>query len=338
MMAIQRKYLLLGIGLAACVAAVVAPIYFSIQKPAAQVAPLAMRSAVVDRRFVSREDSSQRALSKSTSMRIDPVPISIRQRMKTAKDWYALAKEILPQAKTGDPEAQYVLFMTNRLCTLGLTDYFKKYDTLEKARQAAMQYDNRPLREVEARFQRCHGFYTDEAITLGDPWHWLQTATDAGYAPAQTQTARERLLQDQSKAFIRAGATPADAVAYLPPIGGDADPRELLAMAVQSADPEVLAEIGSLQHLLNPQQPRDTVHINSAAWMYVACQRGADCSVFGPASLTNCGPNDGQCTPVPERFLAQVNYNWAPVQEKVNEINAALNAKQWDKLGLTPIG
>jgi hypothetical protein len=336
--AIQQKHLILGIGLAACVAAVVAPRYFSIQKPVAQLAPSATRSAAIDSRLVSREAVSQSAISKSTSMRVNSDPISIRQRMKTAKDWYALAKEILPQAKKGDPEAQYVLFMTNRLCTLGLTDYFKKYDTLEKARQAAMQYDGRPLGEVEARYQRCHGFYTDDAFTLGDPWHWLQAATDAGYAPAQTQTARERLLQDQSKAFVRAGATPADPTAYLPPIGGDANPRELLAIAVQSADPEVLAEIGSLQHLLNPQEPRDAVHINSAAWMYVACQRGADCSVFGPATLTNCGPNDGQCTPVPERFLAQVNYNWAPVQEKVNEINAALNAKRWDKLGLTPIG
>ena len=28
----------------------------------------------------------------------------------------------------------------------------------------------------------------------------------------------------------------------------------------------------------------------------------------------------------------QVNDNWAPVQEVVNQINAALAAKQWDKL------
>jgi hypothetical protein len=253
--------------------------------------------------------------------------------MKEAKDWYALSKELLPRAQAGDPEAQYVLFRANRLCTLGLTDYFKKNDTLEKARQTAMQYGGRSLGEVEARYERCHGFYTDDA-GLGDTWDWLKKATEAGYAPAQTQTARERLLQDQLKAFVRAGATPADPAAYLPPIGGDANPRDLLTAAVQSADPEVLAEIGSLQHMLNPQQSREMVQISSAAWMYVACERGADCSVYGPSTVTNCGPNDGTCVPVPQMFLSKVNYNWAPVQELVNQINAALNAKQWDQLNI----
>jgi hypothetical protein len=34
--------------------------------------------------------------------------------------------------------------------------------------------------------------------------------------------------------------------------------------------------------------------------------------------------------------MGAAHYNWAPVQEIVNQINVALAAKQWDKLpGLT---
>src|SRR5208282_5779118 len=164
------------------------------------------------------------------------------------------------------------------------------------------------------------------------PWDWLQKATDAGYPLAQTTTASEGLLQDQLKAALRAGGSPTDPTTSLPPIGGDANPRELLAVAAQSADPEVLTAIGNLQYMLNPTQPKDITTLNRTAWMYAACQRGADCSVYGAATATNCGPNDGNCMPVPNTFLRWVNNNWAPVQEKVNQINAVLNSKQWDQL------
>src|SRR5208282_145773 len=108
------------------------------------------------------------------------------------------------------------------------------------------------------------------------------------------------------------------------------NPRELLAVAAQSADHEVLSAIGNLQYMLNPTQPKDVTNINTAAWMYAACQR--DCSGFGPTTVVSCGPNDGNCVGVPEWLLRKVNYNWAPVQEKVNQINAVLNSKQWDQL------
>jgi hypothetical protein len=268
--------------------------------------------------------------SKEKPAAAPPLTAGFRQRMKTTKDWFALATEILPQAKAGNPEAQYVMFVTYRECR---SRFGAHYDTPDAARQFAIQYDL-SVERAESGFLQCHGFFTVNATSLGDPWDWLQQATDAGYAPAQAQTARERLSQDRLKAAARTGATPNDPTVSLPPIGGDVSPRDLLAAAVQSADPDVLAEIGNLQYLLNPQLPLDVIQINSAAWMYVACQRGADCSVYGPATLTNCGPNDGHCIPVPDQFLTNVNYNWAPVQERVNQINAALDAKKWEELGL----
>jgi hypothetical protein len=268
---------------------------------------------------------------------------SLRQRMDTAKDHFALAKEILPLARAGNPEAQLVLFQTYRGCTEGQMDHFKKYDTLEKMRQQAIE-NGVSVADEEKRFVRCQGFYTDEAKSLGDPWDWLQKATDAGYAPAQAETARLRLWQDRLKAQILAagGADPAyiaDPLTLRGPVGGDSTPRELLAAAAQSGDPAVFELIAREQFMLHPGQPSDVTQIESTAWTYAACQRGFDCSGYGPASMINCGPNDQNCTPVPNAFLKRVNNDWAPVQERVNQINAALAAKQWDKLpGLAPGG
>jgi hypothetical protein len=325
-MAIRQKKLTLGISIIAT-AAVVAAVFWWQQRPDARTAssmtpPSASRlSAPLNK----ANESSPTPQGKPAPVTAQPT--SIRQRMKTAKDWYALAKEILPLAKAGDPEAQYVLFETYRFCSYKYqTKRASEKAARERATSIGLSADNAAM-----WFGRCDGFLTDEAKSLGDPWDWLQKATDAGYPMAQVTTVSERLSQDQSKAFVRAGAQPTG-TATLPPLGGAADPRDLLVLAAQSADPEVLRAIGGLQHELNPTQPKDVTNINTAAWGYVACQRGADCSFYGPATVTNCGPNGDNCTPVPNTFLNSVNNNWAPVQEKVNQINAVLNAKQWDQL------
>jgi hypothetical protein len=256
--------------------------------------------------------------------------------MDAAKDHFALAKDMLPLAKAGNPEAQMVIFLTYRGCTIGQMDHFKKYDTWEKMRQSAIE-DGVPVADAEQRFVRCRGFYTEEAKSLGDPWDWLQKATDAGYAPAQAETAHVRLYQDLLKAQILAAGGPDDS--YIPdpvslraPVGGDSTPRELLVAAAQSGDPDVFELIGREQFSLHPGQPRNVTNIDEIAWTYAACQRGFDCSGYGPASMIDCTPNDLNCTPVPNDFLRRVNNNWAPVQEVVNQINSALNTKQWDKL------
>ena len=76
-------------------------------------------------------------------------------------------------------------------------------------------------------------------------------------------------------------------VTLLPPIGGGADPRDLLRMAVQTGTPEVLSEMGTLQAWLNPTTARA------------------------------------------ERLM-----NWAPVAERAQQIQTAINAEAWDQLGL----
>src|SRR5262249_50060051 len=148
-------------------------------------------------------------------------------------------------------------------------------------------------------------------------------------------TAGLRLLQEQHKALAKVTATPLPD-ALLPPIGGNVDPHEYVRIAVESKEPEVLWQIGDLQRLLNPSQSREEQDLNSIAWYYIACQRGFDCSGYGDPVEQPCAPSAGSCTRVPERLISMAHYNWAPVQERVNELNAALDAGQWDQLGLGP--
>ncbi len=187
---------------------------------------------------------------------------------------------------------------------------------------------------VKPDYDRCHRFYSEDVSDLGSAADWLQRATDARYAPAETQTAKLRLSQEQLKAFARAGAV-ATGDALLPPIGGDIDPRDLLRDAVTSLNPNIIQQIGDLMPRLVPSgtSEQDKVIIR-AAWVYVSCLRGADCSNYGAPSKSNCAPADQNCIGIPEGLLKWVNYNWDPVQQRANEINATLDAKQWDELGL----
>lgn len=258
-----------------------------------------------------------------------------RQRLRTAGDYFQLALSILPLARAGNAEAQYVIYKTFRQCQMGHEGYYARdFDTVEKAtEEAALR--NFSTEEAARLYRKCHGFFTPAMSALGDPWGWLQRATDAQYPAAQAATADERLLQDRLKAFAPPGAQLTD-IAALSPIGGNADPRVLLASALPSGDPEVLATIGQLQRVLYPDQPREVTHLNRVAWLYVACERGNDCSNLGPTSPINCTATDTQCMGVPSTLRAMAQDNWAPVQDRVNEINAALDARQWDKLGFGP--
>jgi hypothetical protein len=190
-----------------------------------------------------------------------------------------------------------------------------------------------PIEQARKDYDRCHRFFSEDVSDLGDAMDWLQRATDARYAPAQAQTASLRLLQDQLKSFQRAGAVPTG-YGLLPPIGGDANPRDLLRSAVESLDPAAIQQVAYVISSLNPGASPEETRINRAAWIYVSCQRGADCSFYGEPAMLNCRPTEENCMGVPEGLLKMTNNDWGPVQERVNEINAALDAKQWDKLGL----
>jgi len=255
----------------------------------------------------------------------------------SSKDKYALAKALLPSAQAGDPKAQYLLFLACWDCLRpDVAHSYEVYPTWESKHQTLIQNEipQEAIDDDEARYRVCAGFFQNDIKSFGTPWDWLQRATDAGYAPALAETAAQRLQQDEWKANERAGAAPGY-TANVPPIGGDVSPRELLTLAAQSGDPDVLDRISDVQQMLNPTQSREANLVNALAWRYAGCQRMGGCPVgWGPVTSTNCSPNTANCVPVPNTWLSWVNGNWAPVQERVDQINAALAAQQWDQLGL----
>jgi hypothetical protein len=275
-----------------------------------------------------------------------------RKLFAESRDYWALAHEILPSAQAGDADAQFYLWKVQEdSCGSGhpyrgFVMYQGELASRDQARQWAVAAVARGTRhpqsveEVLLFYDRCHRLYKEGTKDLGDPRDWLERATESGQPIAQAETARLRLLQEQEKIWARVGGarpTP-DTLpdALLPPIGGDADPRELVRIAVESKDPEVLFEIGGLQKLLNPSQSRDEVDLNSTAWAYIACSRGFDCSYYGAPTEEPCAPTESHCIRVPEDLMKRAHGNWAPVQERVNQLNAALDAGQFDQLGLGP--
>ena len=265
---------------------------------------------------------------------------SYKQQFQSARDYWALAKSILPAAKAGDPDAQFYLYQIDRACHVPRAALIAPHGTLvslDEALQSAASWGVRVKpEEVQALYEQCGHFYENDRSELGSPRDWLQRATDGGQPIAQATTASLRLLQDQQKLMTKAGQPPMGD-ASLPPIGGDTDPRDLIRMAVESKDPEVLSLISSLQSMLHPESSADQRNLDSLAWQYIACQRGLDCSYYGDPVPLPCAASSANCATVPARLMSWSNNNWAPVQDRVQEISHELDAGQWDQaLGLAP--
>jgi TPR repeat protein len=260
----------------------------------------------------------------------------ILQMIQEATDLFAFAKSILPQAKAGDAAAQYALWKAHSICYESGTGAFAHDngqalswgDAVQRA--ASMRV---PIEKAQWGYDLCHRFFSDDTSDLGDAMTWLQRATEQGYPNAQVATAKLRIQQESLKAFERAGGVPTG-YGLLPPIGGDAQPSDLLLAAVQSLDPQVIQEVGMMANTFGLNAPLDQRKVNIAAWIYVSCLRGADCSSYGDPDKSYCSPSDSNCVGVPAKLLELNQYNWDPVKDRANEINAALDAKDWGKLGL----
>jgi len=286
---------------------------------------------------VGVSEHPQASRSSKGDVQAKPAAKTIKQMMSEATDLFAFAKSILARAKAGDPAAQYALYWVHFWCGHAAGQVSQDHGralTWDEALQKATSM-HMPMDKAKEYYDQCHRFFSEDASDLGDAMVWLQRATDQGYPDAQVTTAQLRLQQDSLRAFQRAGAVPTGDE-QLPPIGGDAQPRDLLRAAVQSLDPQIIQQVGMIVNQANPNAPLAERQVNGPAWIYVSCLRGADCSYYGPPDKSYCAATDVNCVGVPQKLLEWNQYNWEPIQQRANEINAALNAGQWDKLGLGP--
>jgi hypothetical protein len=250
------------------------------------------------------------------------------------RDNWDRATQLLGAAKAGDRDAQYNLFAVIYWCNAIMDSYFTMDGTpltldegLERAANASQK------RQAQEEFPRCHRFREHNvAFELGSAEYWLEKATQSGQPLAQAETARRILYQDSMNTNVPLFSNPAAGFSVSIPSGAPPNRRavDLLRAAVKSLDPQVLEIIGGAQTELHGSRMAEVV--DRYAWLYVACQRGADCS---PTShwATDCQENCDVSTP--ERIVkAWSRDEWPAVQQRAKEINAKLDAGKWDELGL----
>ena len=260
-------------------------------------------------------------------------PTSYKESFAEARNYWEYAHKILPAAKAGDADAQFYLARLMERCSEDNKMYFQhKGATLnvDEALQYAVKR-NLPVERVQTIYERCHEFQNQDLTELGDATDWLAKATESGQPLAQTNTATKIFMHDRQANFAAAGGV----LDPGPSIGAGMDPRDLLRAAVESKDPEVLFDIGSLQGTLTQATPTDE-KTTRYAWWLVACQRGFDCSTKAEWVINSCNnaPICASANSPGDLVRTFSGDNWPDVQQRAMEINAKLDAGQWDALGL----
>lgn len=317
------KGLIVGI-----VAAAAALIWYLQSRTTADIAPHQKQASVAPRVQAVTTQASP-------SPSYGPSPNSINRRtVSDAHDYWALAHQLLPMAQAGDADAQFFLYDVLHRCASDNRMFFTKrgrHLSLDEGVQYAAQR-HLSIDLAQSIYQRCHEFLDADATDLGNTNDWLARATLAGQPIAQATTASRMLLQE----VIQSGGGVPDNPDLVSPIGTDQDPRLLFLQALPSMDPEVLFEIGSDQHMLNPTEDEDDELANRLAWWLVSCQRGLNCSSTSewaqaacPEPTTLCSFSGNSSNELIEHLAKD---HWDQVQNLAATINDKLNAHEWDAL------
>jgi hypothetical protein len=333
----MRK-LRLGIVLIAGIA-VLAAVYVWRQTAPDRAAPQNLSTRGLPERQAEKPETHALKTEASTSSHEEPPQKDFKRQFAESRNYWDYAHDILPAAEAGNADAQFYLSKVLEFCDYANKAYFQRSGanlTLDQALQLAVER-KRPVDVTQAVFERCHEFQARDATELGSAKEWLAQATKAGQPTAEATTAQKMYSQEYLKSFLKAGAsaTPENTA---PPMGDGADPRDLLLAAIKSLEPEALFAVAMAQgahEQLHP--PSNGQHTNQLAWMLVACQRGYDCSGSPDWVTTGC-PNCGTRSPAnqtPDNTMMTIaGDNWPAVQQRAQEINAKLNAGQWDELDL----
>jgi hypothetical protein len=260
-----------------------------------------------------------------------------RALFKASTDYWTLAHSILlPAARAGNADAQFYLPQALEKCAGANSLLFERRGktlSLQEATQQAVAI-GRPASYVQSIYDRCHNFLNRDASDLGSAASWLAAATDAQQPSAQATTASKILMHDLMQRT-------ADAAGVDNPNSDNStisasSPRELLREAISTGDPVALFLVGDSQPLLEPAAMNS--NINRYAWMLLACQAGFDCSPSADWVVAGCtGSQATQCASAasPDDLIHILSADqWPQVQQRAQELSSALNAKDWNALGL----
>jgi hypothetical protein len=262
-------------------------------------------------------------------------PHSYRKEFQAQQDYWAYAQQLRPRAQSGDADAQFYLGKILGFCKSvdqGFFENRRQKLSLDEALQQATEYHYDP-EQVKTFYARCHGFQTEDVSSWGSEQDWFNRATNAGQPAASASIAADILARQYLETYQKAGGHPE----LGPPVRPGADPDALVLAAAKSLDPEALYMIGNVK--LQEEQSAGSKDATEAyAWILVGCQRGFPCNGKFDWVMTGC-PNCNPDNPAPEdsvmtEFTNMGGNSWAAVQQRAQQINASLDAGQWDELGL----
>jgi hypothetical protein len=262
-------------------------------------------------------------------------PHSYRKEFQAQQDYWAYAQQLRPRAESGDAGAQFYLGKILGFCksvNQGFFENRRQKISLDEALQQAIKYHYDP-EQVKTLYARCHGFQTEDVSSWGSEQDWFNKATDAGQPAASASIAADILWQQHLESIQKAGGHPEVG----PPVRPGADPDALVLAAAKTLDPEALYMIGKVK-LLQQQRDGSNDATEAYAWILVGCQRGFSCNGKFDWMMSGC-PNCNPDNPAPEdsvmtEFTNMGGNSWAAVQQRAQQINASLDAGQWDELGL----
>jgi hypothetical protein len=262
-----------------------------------------------------------------------PGSASWRERVWSSHDYWAVARQLFPAARAGDPDAQYFLWTVLERC-----DEEKRFYLLRRGRQLtldeALEWARaRGMRSdmVVAVYERCHEFLNHPDLEFGAAGSWLAQAAAVGQSAAQSTLAGKLLMQE----YLLAAAQPGAIKLFGGPFASNEPPDELLAAAVRSRDPIALWNVGELQHLLNPTLSDAENQNKMLAWQLVACRRGYDCGPNAQWVVNACYLADMVCPgrTGEELIQNQAGQRLAAVEQVAYDISDKLDAGDWQGLG-----
>jgi hypothetical protein len=254
---------------------------------------------------------------------VDDQPTGYAEQFDTANDLAPFAEAMHKRAQEGDDAAQYWLFRALQRCgpmydTVFEVDVARPDKPPLRLDEVLADEDANPrlgadeIREMHAQCQQLRGI---DGARFGDAQSWLNRAAQTGYPLAQVRRAAE-----MSIGLDRAA--------------NRADARQLMLAAVRSGDPEVILQTGAVAQLLADGESARERH--EWVWEVAACERGANC---GPAAgwVRSLCAVDRKCQPYEtaiDVIRRRVGAQMPEIEEEARQLNAHIDAHEWDALGL----